>query len=294
MFEGEPFCACYELVCVYGGVCARVRTRGLRCVRGVVMCVRIATTRLYGIMHISMLDDYHSLAHGWRSVASVEPYWIAFAAHLVCQRWQEHQKTIRAWALQARSICMERLRLTPSPDEAFASNDSDFIHNSTAMDEGTRLQARKDKIIFTAETIIDLADIIGGKLEVSLRIHASRASESNDHVQTLCMQCTVKRKLGSNLPMKSRWCQVECRKLRARARSTSKQSASSTIPQGKAAGRSSAVEQNIVTDFRFDGDPRFEVFAFFFWAMPVCVCVCVVKQVQMMRLERVCVCSHAS
>lgn len=111
---------------------------------------------------------------------------------------------------------MERLRLTPSPDEAFASNDSDFIHNSTAMDEGTRLQARKDKIIFTAETIIDLADIIGGKLE------------------------------------------VECRKLRARARSTSKQSASSTIPQGKAAGRSSAVEQNIVTDFRFDGDPRFE------------------------------------
>ena len=62
---------------------------------------------------------------------------------------------------------MERLRLTPSPDEAFASNDSDFIHNSTAMDEGTRLQARKDKIIFTAETIIDLADIIGGKLEVS-------------------------------------------------------------------------------------------------------------------------------
>jgi hypothetical protein len=34
------------------------------------------------------MDEYQSLAHGWSSVASLEPYWIAFVAHVVCQRWQ--------------------------------------------------------------------------------------------------------------------------------------------------------------------------------------------------------------
>jgi len=48
----------------------------------------MATTRIYGIPHVSLLDEYQSLAHGWNSVASLEPYWIAFVSHVVCQRWQ--------------------------------------------------------------------------------------------------------------------------------------------------------------------------------------------------------------
>lgn len=80
---------------------------------------------------------------------------------------------IRGWALQARSICMQRLQLTPCPDKASDPEVCNFIHDSMAMDEGARLQACKDKLIFNAETIIDLADIVGGKLEVIHFIHAS-------------------------------------------------------------------------------------------------------------------------
>ena len=93
---------------------------------------------------------------------------------------------IREWALQARSICMQRLRLTPSPDEATDPEVGNFIHDSMAMDEGARLQARKDKLIFHAETIIDLADIVGGKLEVIPFIHASVTASTLERKSCFC------------------------------------------------------------------------------------------------------------
>jgi hypothetical protein len=99
---------------------------------------------------------------------------------------QEHQSMIREWALQARSICMQRLRLTPSPHEATDPEVGNFIHDSMAMDEGARLQARKDKLIFHAETIIDLADIVGGKLEVIPFIHASVTASTLERKSCFC------------------------------------------------------------------------------------------------------------
>ena len=101
---------------------------------------------------------------------------------------------------------MQRLLLTPSPNETTDPEVRDFIHNSMAMDEGARLQARKDKLIFHAETIIDLADKVGGKLEVIQCIHASVTAsklerkpyflgqEKQRHHSAsycLCLQCSL-------------------------------------------------------------------------------------------------------
>ena len=93
---------------------------------------------------------------------------------------------IREWALQARSICMQRLRLTPSSDAATDPEVGNFIHHSMAMDEGARLQARKDKLIFHAEIIIDLADTVGGKLEVIQFIHASFTASELERKPYFC------------------------------------------------------------------------------------------------------------
>ena len=68
---------------------------------------------------------------------------------------------------------MERLRMTtvtPASLDPLVENESDpgdLVHNSMAMDEGQRLQRRKNKLISQAETIIHINTIIGAKLQVN-------------------------------------------------------------------------------------------------------------------------------
>ena len=72
---------------------------------------------------------------------------------------------------------MERLRMTtvtPASLDPLVENESDpgdLVHNSMAMDEGQRLQRRKNKLISQAETIIHINTIIGAKLQVNFFLY---------------------------------------------------------------------------------------------------------------------------
>jgi len=60
--------------------------------------------------------------------------------------------------------------VTPASLDPLVENESDpgdLVHNSMAMDEGQRLQRRKNKLISQAETIIHINTIIGAKLQVN-------------------------------------------------------------------------------------------------------------------------------
>jgi hypothetical protein len=144
---------------------------------GALELINITTMRIYNVLHYSLLDEYHSLTPAWTALTSLETKWMAFSAFMCIQRWHEHQVCCRDWAIEARTICLERLRLNsiaysadsqvPSEDEPRAA--PNFIHNSMAIDEGLRLQKRKNKLIAEAEDIISMSHIIGAKLEVLCR-----------------------------------------------------------------------------------------------------------------------------
>jgi hypothetical protein len=45
--------------------------------------------------------------------------WVAFAAYVCVQGWRAQYQKIREWALEARTICMERLQLTGASNEPY-------------------------------------------------------------------------------------------------------------------------------------------------------------------------------
>ena len=60
------------------------------------------------------------------------------------------------------------------------------MHDSTAVDEGVRLQSRKAVLVAQAETIIDMAHVIEAKLEVACRklgsaSHSAARHRSKEH-----------------------------------------------------------------------------------------------------------------
>jgi len=81
---------------------------------------------------------------------------------------------------------MERLRMTtvtPASLDPSVENESDpgdLVHNSMAMDEGQRLQRRKNQLISQAETIIHINAIIGAKLQVLLNRQKQRTRVNHE------------------------------------------------------------------------------------------------------------------
>jgi len=71
---------------------------------GALELLNLCITKIYGVAHMSLLDEYQSLAPSWSSstLSRLEPRLFAFAAFIALERWREHQKTIREWALEAR------------------------------------------------------------------------------------------------------------------------------------------------------------------------------------------------
>lgn len=62
---------------------------------GALQLVNFAMVRIYGILHVSLLDAYQFLEPRWADLADLEHRWLAFAAFICLQRWHSHHRIIR-------------------------------------------------------------------------------------------------------------------------------------------------------------------------------------------------------
>lgn len=75
---------------------------------GALQLVNFAMVRIYGILHVSLLDAYQSLEPRWADLAGLEHRWLAFAAFICVQRWHSHHRIIRVILCCVFSICTAR------------------------------------------------------------------------------------------------------------------------------------------------------------------------------------------
>jgi hypothetical protein len=62
---------------------------------GGLQLINFAMVRMYGILHISLLDAYQYLSPQFVDLTGVEHRWLAFAAFICIQRWNSHHRIIR-------------------------------------------------------------------------------------------------------------------------------------------------------------------------------------------------------